>query len=54
VYLWKSVGVKWFAVVRCQFMFQVNGKDGFMFDRKFPDIGLNLRLGNLTQNIVNL
>jgi hypothetical protein len=35
VFLGKSIEVRWFTVVRSQFMFQGSGKDSFVFGKQF-------------------
>lgn len=38
-----SIELKWFAVIRGQFMFQGSGKDSFMINKKFSYLPLDLR-----------
>jgi hypothetical protein len=43
--------MRWFTVVRGQFMFPGSGKDSFVFGKAFPYPPLNRRRGILRQNL---
>jgi hypothetical protein len=54
LFIWNSIQVRWFTLLRCQFMFQGKRKDSFMLGKKFPYLPLSLELGILTQKFINL